>query len=266
MAKTYQSHSKFRFGNRLVTGPDKLFFIIAIVLMFLPEIPFLIFICPLFVEWVTAAIYVISIYFWICSYIFLFMTAYTDPGIIPRGVYYEDNLFSDHRQPLHKKITVKNVKQEIKWCETCSIYRPPRANHCGICNNCVEKFDHHCPWVGNCIGRRNYKTFLLFLLTLSFTCAIVLGFSIAHIAVEAVRIGDRHPDYSSAKIFQEALNKSHYISIIVIVPIKPPTKKLKKPSRKEIHIRREFLDQCLKLFVHQNFQVIINTAKRKNEN
>ena len=48
----------------------------------------------------------------------------------------------------------------MKYCETCAIFRPSHAAHCNDCNNCVAGFDHHCVWMGTCVGRRNYPHFL----------------------------------------------------------------------------------------------------------
>lgn len=48
-------------------------------------------------------------------------------------------------------------------CPDCCVLKTPRSRHCNLCNGCVDRFDHHCPWVNNCIGRKNFKWFYSFL-------------------------------------------------------------------------------------------------------
>lgn len=58
---------------------------------------------------------------------------------------------------------VKRVGRDLRYCNRCQSHKPPRCHHCSICQRCVLKMDHHCIWVVNCVGARNYKFFLLFM-------------------------------------------------------------------------------------------------------
>jgi hypothetical protein len=49
-----------------------------------------------------------------------------------------------------------------RWCDFCHVYQPPDGSHCPDCNVCVAGYDHHCVWMGTCIGKKNYRQFVRF--------------------------------------------------------------------------------------------------------
>lgn len=89
----------------------------------------------------------------------------SDPGTVPLPQSRLD--FSD----LHSNHKNGHEKEEWTVCSRCETYRPPRAHHCRICKRCIRRMDHHCPWINNCVGERNQKYFLQFLV---YVCVLAL--------------------------------------------------------------------------------------------
>lgn len=55
------------------------------------------------------------------------------------------------------------IQVPLHWCRTCCILQPRRTKHCKECGFCVRTFDHHCFWIGGCVGERNHRHFLVML-------------------------------------------------------------------------------------------------------
>ncbi|KAI8345879.1 DHHC palmitoyltransferase-domain-containing protein [Mortierella sp. GBAus27b] len=73
-------------------------------------------------------------------------------------------------QPL-ATLSITKRDGHLKWCEICQINKPDRCHHCSQCEMCVLRMDHHCPWIGGCVGYNNHKFFYLFIF---YTSAVAL--------------------------------------------------------------------------------------------
>jgi hypothetical protein len=83
---------------------------------------------------------------------------------------------------------------EKHYCSTCYIDQPIRSKHCKSCRICVATFDHHCFWIGNCIGEKNRPSFMVYLFLQVLEMAFLIGkpWIIAH-NTGYLKIAASHP-------------------------------------------------------------------------
>ena len=143
---------------------------------------------------ISPAVIAFFTYIWLLAVVNMGVTAFKDPGIIPRSLDPDppcvlgETPFSPGHQaladpedplavPVQRVLRIRNQTVKVKWCETCGTYRPPRSSHCRVCDNCVENIDHHCTYLNTCIGRRNYVQFMVFLFTSILSALYVIAFT-----------------------------------------------------------------------------------------
>nr|KAJ0191333.1 hypothetical protein LSAT_V11C800413880 [Lactuca sativa] len=107
-----------------------------------------------------------------------------DPGYVKTNRHDSQSMKDD--EPLLKIELGDPALLAGNWsqlCATCKIVRPVRSKHCSTCDRCVEQFDHHCPWVSNCIGKKNKRDFLGFLVLEVFAMLITGTVALTSIAL-----------------------------------------------------------------------------------
>ena len=157
-------NNKFICNNKLILGNKYYHMIISFILISLPSILFILTMFKL----KNISIAVIDIILYILVIIFLLMGGCSEPGLVERNNEYA---FYDNRKSVIK-MNIKGHIVNLNYCYTCFHFRPPRTSHCAECDNCVEKFDHHCLWMGTCVGKRNYKYFYYLVSLVTILCSI----------------------------------------------------------------------------------------------
>ena len=127
------------------------------------------------------------ILFFLSSF-FLFKSGLIDSGILLRGNLTDIQMENKNCRSKPTRLRQLGYIREYKICDTCYIVRPLRSTHCGICDNCIYRFDHHCPWIGTCVGKRNYPYFFFFFFLLNLFQVYTAAVCIAHIVIKILDI------------------------------------------------------------------------------
>jgi len=75
------------------------------------------------------------------------------------------------------------------FCNVDMTFVNESSKHCKRCNRCTEDFDHHCKWINNDVGSKNYKSFIALIMG-------VLAYLLIYLAMAVVLTVDYANDNS----------------------------------------------------------------------
>lgn len=210
------SASIYYCNRRFVSGPNVLPLYFTAALIIVPAFLYLVAVVPSITQvwsssglWVYLIVFLYLLFFSISS---LFHAGFTDPGIIPKQPAVPVPVETRDVQ------VAPDLVYSLRWCSTCNIFRPPRASHCNKCNNCVLEYDHHCPWVGNCVGKRNYRYFYSFVIAVIVLLAQAAVVIFSELYLLGRKYQETHTDVSiSEAILQQVITRSGIVSVILLV-------------------------------------------------
>ena len=130
------------------------------------------FLMPFFTSTVFSVIYLVVSAFVFILYISL---SCSNPGKMKNYIY-------------NSLLDIVEDKEDIaNYCPYCLVKKNYRSIHCLICQKCVDEFDHHCFWVGNCIGKKNYGLFFTFLIYILLNTLFNMVFIILYFSLKTTK-------------------------------------------------------------------------------
>ncbi|KAI9537589.1 Palmitoyltransferase zdhhc14, partial [Dissostichus eleginoides] len=146
--ESFPGRNKFYCNGRLMMAKQTGVFYLTLVLILVTCGLFFTFDCPFLALELTPVIPVIGGVLFMFVLGTLLRTSFSDPGVLPRAT--PDEAADLERQidvangstgyrppPRTKEVVINGQTIKLKYCFTCKIFRPPRASHCSLCDNCV---------------------------------------------------------------------------------------------------------------------------------
>ncbi|XP_033619190.1 probable palmitoyltransferase ZDHHC14 isoform X3 [Fukomys damarensis] len=148
--EVFPGRNKFFCNGRIMMARQTGVFYLTLILILVTSGLFFAFDCPYLAVKITPAIPVVGgiLFFFVMGT--LLRTSFSDPGVLPRAT--PDEAADLERQidiangtssggyrppPRTKEVIINGQTVKLKYCFTCKIFRPPRASHCSLCDNCV---------------------------------------------------------------------------------------------------------------------------------